>query len=212
MTRKQFWLVAMIYGTSLGTLNTWSSVLDVILKPHGINEAEAGWIGFYATCSACFVSLVIARFADFFKRIMKLLVLFSYILGTTAFVVFALTATKVIPPSNALFYVTIITGITALNAAVPLMFELSCELSYPVGEGTTNVILTIVNNIFGLIFLLLMMIPGIGSQWTIWVLVGTSGGCLPLLFFMKERYNRLEIDEHRSDVIDQEIVFPDPQH
>ena len=65
--------------------------------------------------------------------------------------------------STVLFYSTIIGAATCLNAAVPLIFELACELSYPTGEGTTNGVMTIVNNVFGLIFLFIMMIPDIGE-------------------------------------------------
>ena len=42
------------------------------------------------------------------------------------------------------------------------------------------------------------------------MVVGTSGVCLPLLFLMKEQYNRLEIDEHNPS-LSAEIVFPEPQ-
>lgn len=38
--RGQFWLIAIVYGISTGTLSCWSSVLDVILKPHGIGEVS----------------------------------------------------------------------------------------------------------------------------------------------------------------------------
>ncbi|KAK7100800.1 solute carrier family 49 member 4 homolog isoform X2 [Littorina saxatilis] len=210
MTRGQFWLVAAVYGVSLGALNGWSSVLDVILKPHGIGEKEAGWIGFYSICGACVVSLVVARFADYVSRVMKWLVLFCYLLSTTFFLLFALSAAGVIPASAALFYTTIIAGFTALNAAVPLMYELCNELAYPTGEGVINGVLGLVNNIFAVIFLFVMMIPGIGSMWTNWVLAGASAVCLPLLLLMKEQYNRLEIDEHNPR-LSIEVVIPAPQ-
>ena len=34
-----------------------------------------------------------------------------------------------------------------------------------------------------------------GHIWTCWLLVGTSGICLPALLLMKERYNRLDVDD-----------------
>ena len=57
----QFWLVAVVYGVALGVVNCWSSVLDVNLAPLGVGETEAGWIGFYATCSGCIASIGVAR-------------------------------------------------------------------------------------------------------------------------------------------------------
>lgn len=65
---------------------------------------------------------------------------------------------------SALVYTTIIVGMTVINAAVPLIFELGCELAYPTGEGTTNGVLTIANNIAGVIFLFILMDPHIGTQ------------------------------------------------
>ncbi|XP_070174346.1 solute carrier family 49 member 4-like [Littorina saxatilis] len=166
----QIWLVAIVYGISTGTLSCWSSVLDVILKPHGIGESWFGNVISLLKCAAHRTSITRAWFmrffssvADFFKRIMKWLFIIFYIKGTASFVVFALATIKVIPSSTVLFYTTIIVGNTALNAAVPLIFELACELSYPTGEGTTIGVLTIMNNISGLIFLLVFMIPGIGE-------------------------------------------------
>ena len=53
-----------------------------------------------------------------------------------------------------------------MNAATPLFFETACEVTYPVAEGVTNLVLTLVNNIFGLIFLLIQMIPNIGKNNT----------------------------------------------
>lgn len=61
-----------------------------------------------------------------------------------------------------MLYVAVIGGVTALNSAVPLLFEMSCELTYPIGEGTTNGILTLMNNIGGLVFLFVLMVPSIG--------------------------------------------------
>lgn len=208
LTRKQFWLVAVVYGMSTGTLGSWSSVLDVILKPHGIGETEAGWIGFYSTCGSCLGCLIVARFADFFTRILKWLIISSYFIGTAALLVFALLIVNIIPSSTALIYATVILGNTAVTATVPLIFELACELSYPTGEGITNGVLTTFNNVFALVFLFIMMVPNIGTLWTNWMIVGTSGVCLPLLFLLKEKYNRLEIDEHNPSLVAEITILP----
>lgn len=36
----KFWMICLTYGVSLGVYNCWQSVLDVILKPHGISEVS----------------------------------------------------------------------------------------------------------------------------------------------------------------------------
>ena len=51
-----------------------------------------------------------------------------------------------------------------MNAATPLFYETGCEVAYPVAEGVANLVLTLVNNLFGLVFLLIQMIPNIGKN------------------------------------------------
>jgi len=65
-----------------------------------------------------------------------------------------------------LFCTTIIMGTSVIFAATPLIFELACEISYPTGEGTANGVLTLLNNLFGGIFLLIMLDPSIGRLST----------------------------------------------
>jgi uncharacterized membrane protein len=60
-------------------------------------------------------------------------------------------------------YVTITTATTAINSAVPLLFELSCELAYPIGEGSAAGVLTLISNFCGLLFLAVFSFPNIGK-------------------------------------------------
>ena len=50
-----------------------------------------------------------------------------------------------------------------LGSTSPLYFEMACEVTYPVAEGVTNLVLTLLNNIGGLVFLIVLMIPNIGK-------------------------------------------------
>lgn len=59
-------------------------------------------------------------------------------------------------------YVSIILGTMCLQASTPLYFEMGCEVCYPVAEGLTNVLLTLLANVISFVFLLLQMIPKIG--------------------------------------------------
>ncbi|XP_025082547.1 disrupted in renal carcinoma protein 2-like [Pomacea canaliculata] len=210
--RPQFWLVVVIYGVSTGVNNCWASVLDMVLSPHGIGEMEAGWMGFYSICASSVVTIVVAWFADHISRILKWLVFVFYALSTGAFAVFTLACINVVPSYTAVFYVSIIVGSITLNTAVPLLYELSCELAYPTGEATSNGIMTIANNFVGLIFLFVLMDPNVGTMWTNWTMVGTIGICIPMILAMKESYNRLDVDEVNPTMasINVEITVPDP--
>ncbi|XP_046357431.2 solute carrier family 49 member 4-like isoform X1 [Haliotis rufescens] len=199
MKRGDFWIVCFVYGLALGVCNVWTGVIDVNLKPHGIHQKEAGWIGFYGTVSGCLGSLIMARFADIFSKHMKWIILILYMLGGGFFVWFALICQGIAPSSTAMLYVAVIGGVTTLNSAVPLLFEMSCELTYPIGEGTTNGILTLMNNIGGLVFLFVLMAPSIGTMWMNWTIIGVIGVCVPVLFLLKDTYNRLELDEANTE-------------
>ncbi|XP_048777520.1 solute carrier family 49 member 4-like isoform X2 [Ostrea edulis] len=192
---SKFWVICATYGISLGVFNCWQSVLDVILKPHNIHEDEAGWLGFYSILAGCVGSVVLARFADVFSRHMKMFLLFLYISGTACFIWFTLLINGTIPNSTYSLYAAIILATLLLNASVPLYFEMACEVTYPVSEGITNFVLTLVNNVGGLVFLLVNMIPHLGTAWENWACLGAIASCIPVLFLIKENYNRLEVDE-----------------
>jgi len=50
-----------------------------------------------------------------------------------------------------------------IESGSPLFYELACESTYPVAEGVTNGFLTWLNNLVGLTFLFVLMLPGIGQ-------------------------------------------------
>lgn len=191
----RFWIICATYGISLGVFNCWQSVLDVILKPHNIDENEAGWLGFYSILAGCAGSIILAKFADIFSRHMKMFLLMLYIFGSACFVWFTLLINGTIPESIYSLYAAIILATLLLTASVPLYYEMACEVTYPVAEGITNFVLTLVNNIGGLVFLLVGMIPHIGTAWENWACLGAIGSCIPVLLLIKENYNRLEVDE-----------------
>ncbi|VDI11899.1 MFS transporter, FLVCR family, disrupted in renal carcinoma protein 2 [Mytilus galloprovincialis] len=200
MRNVKFWMICLTYGVSLGVYNCWQSVLDVILKPHGISEDEAGWLGFYSLVAGCIITLAVAKFADVFAKHMRLFLLVLYIGGCGSLVWFTFLLLGTIHSSTVQLYMSIILLSMFLGSTSPLYFEMACEATYPVAEGVTNLVLTLVNNIGGLIFLVVQMVPHIGTEWENWCLLGAIAACIPVLVFLKENYNRLEIDETEINV------------
>ncbi|KAL3831879.1 hypothetical protein ACJMK2_023576 [Sinanodonta woodiana] len=189
-----FWQISLVYGVSLGVYGCWSGVLDVNLKSHNISETEAGFLGFYGVIAG-FSALFVGRLADIFSRHMKKYLITLYILAGISFAVFTLALYGTIPFSTAIMYTTLILVGLLLSASTPLFYETCCEATYPVAEGITNFALTLMNNIGGLVFLLIQMIPNIGTMWENWCLLGSIVFCLPVLFFLRDNYNRLKVDE-----------------
>lgn len=70
---------------------------------------------------------------------------------------------KVIFVFLGILYTTYIGSSASLQGCAPLFFELICETAFPIAEGLTNGIQTWMNNLVGLIFLLLFLIPAIGQ-------------------------------------------------
>ena len=60
-------------------------------------------------------------------------------------------------------YVAVTLASIFVNGSVPLFYEISCELCYPQPEGIVGGFLTVLNNIFGILFLLVLDIPHIGK-------------------------------------------------
>jgi len=86
-------------------------------------------------------------------------------------------------------------GSCCVFSLTPVFFEYTAELTYPVPEALSGGWLTIWYNAFGTIVLLLSENKNIGvSQWVDWVLFGSCIVAIPLVWFTKETYKRLEVD------------------
>ncbi|CAL1545971.1 unnamed protein product [Lymnaea stagnalis] len=193
--KSHFILLATVYGISTGVTNCWATVLNVNLNPYGVSENKSGWLGFYATVASCACALFVGRFGDLFASRMKACILFFFIIGCGCYTVFALMLIDVIPFSDAVLYSSVIGGNVLINGAIPMIYELGCELAYPTSEGAANGLLTLLNNIGGLLFLAVFSFPNIGTMWTNWTAIGSIAVCIPLIIMLKGRFNRLEVDE-----------------
>ncbi|XP_069113459.1 solute carrier family 49 member 4 homolog isoform X2 [Argopecten irradians] len=188
------WLIAMAYAVPAGVYGVYGSVFDVILNPVGVPQSEAGWIGFYSTIAGCASGLVIARFADIFMKQMKVFLIGMFVLAAGSFVWLTLLCNQTIAFSTVQLYASSIMGGMFLNGAIPLFYELACEAAYPVSEGLAGGFMTWLNNLFGIMFLMALLIPGIGTAWMNFCLVGSVGLGLLVLFVFPEKYTRTDID------------------
>ncbi|XP_052804242.1 solute carrier family 49 member 4 homolog isoform X2 [Mya arenaria] len=194
LVNRTFWLICFTYGVSGGILGCWQGVLDVNLKDHGINQDMAAWMGFFGVIGSCTAALLVARGADMFARHIKWILIGLFMSGGLCFVVFVLALISIVPKTTGVLFSTYIIANLLMGASVPLFFEMACEVTYPIAEGITNLVLTLLNNIAGLLFLLVQLVPNIGTMWENWCLLGGIFICVPVLLLFKETYNRLDID------------------
>lgn len=190
----QFWNLNILYGATTGVFSGWGGVLAVNLLAFNLKQDTAGWIGFYANITGCVFGFIMARFADVFTGHMKLFLIFLFLGSTGSFLWFSLLCQRFIPFSKVWLYISAILGGCFINGSIPLFYELTIETTYPIAEGIPMAVVTTSNHLFCLLFLAALMIPGIGTLWMNWCMVGICAGCIPLLLLFKEKYSRLELD------------------
>jgi len=193
---KQFLILSLSYGITAGFYNGWSSVLNVNLSDLGYDQSSAGWIGFAGTLAGCAGGVLIGAFSDRVKE-MKLFLLVLFGLSTFFFTYFSLGCIQVVPNSQITMIVVASLGGFFLNTSLPLFYELSVEVSYPVGEGAVSAMLTDMNNLGCMIFLFLP-ITYFGTSWMNWAVAGVCGFFGIVLMFFKENYVRYNLDMQQS--------------
>jgi len=70
----------------------------------------------------------------------------------------------IVSSETGVMYSLYILTVVGTEGSSPLFYELGCETAYPTSEGLANGVLTWLDNCVGLIFLLILMIPGIGKN------------------------------------------------
>ncbi|XP_071103050.1 solute carrier family 49 member 4 homolog [Haliotis cracherodii] len=203
-THKRFLVIMVAFSVPTGVFSVFAAVLDVVLDGIGITQYHAGCIGFYATTGACVAALLVSRIVDLFLRHMKMLLLVLFVLATTATLWFVLLRLSFIPFSMVSLYTSCILMGVFISGCIPLFFELGCEASYPIAEGVTVGVLTLANNLTGVIFLSVLQIPKIGVVWMTWCILGSVAATIPLLLLFTENYTRTDIDT-------QTITVPEPE-
>ncbi|XP_046561282.1 solute carrier family 49 member 4-like [Haliotis rubra] len=161
-------------------------------------QKQAGWLGFYGTIAGAITVITTARFADHFQRRLKTFIFLLMILTTASYLWLVLLILEILPESKGSMYASYILTCVSSGSLSPLFYELVCETTYPVAEGITNVSLTSMNNLAGLVFLGVMSVPGIGTAWMNWFLVSTFCLSIFLLVFLPEGHNRLDTDQQEE--------------
>eukprot|EP00058_Branchiostoma_floridae_P014229 XP_002599717.1 hypothetical protein BRAFLDRAFT_106709 [Branchiostoma floridae] len=167
VTNGTFWLVCLSYGMVQGTFGGWGNILDVNVSPYNVTQVQAGWVGFYGNLIGCASSFVLARLGDYFAGHFKLMLVLLALLqaGTMLWFTFMVNV-SLIPFNMASLYTTFSLTQVCLSGSAPIFYEMSAELTYPVAEGITTMVLTLVYYIFCLLVLFLPMIPFLGKNNT----------------------------------------------
>jgi len=204
---NQFLILAASYGLSSGFYSGWGTILNVNLSNVGYSETVAGYIGFAATLSGSIGGIALGYFADRVRN-MKALISILFALAAVSFGYFAVAclSNSPVPNSEAVLIIAASLGGFFINSAIPLFYEMSVEVSHPVGEGTVGSMLTNINNL-GCMCFLFVPIDSVGTAWMNWAMAGVCLLFWFFLFFLKEEYKRYELDTLRGSLRDDTGIY-----
>uniref|UniRef100_K1RTJ9 Disrupted in renal carcinoma protein 2-like protein n=1 Tax=Magallana gigas TaxID=29159 RepID=K1RTJ9_MAGGI len=160
-------------------------------------------------CGSCATSIwhITSRLSDIFHRKMKVIMMAMFSIATVFFLLFILMLIEVVPNEHWLFYFAYIAACVMTSGAQPLYYEIACENLFPVSEAVISGFLAFLLNVGSSLFLLVTLIPGIGTMWPNWAVFVTSLLSVVVLYLFKEEYRRLDIDLPVSQSEDS-----DPEH
>ncbi|KAF6036657.1 DIRC2 [Bugula neritina] len=201
LSNGHFWKLTLAFNLPNGIFNSWIPFCSVSFRSLGVDEVTSGWIGFSALLISSLLSIPISWIADRFKRKLKLFLQLANGLALALYLILALIQRGCISISDhqlsiAVLYILSIGAATCINGFIPIYYELASECAFPVDESLACALLSTLNNVFGVVFFLLLLIPALASdsEWMVWTCVGACALAVPLLFFMKENYYRLDVD------------------
>lgn len=189
---------------------SWATVLSLNLN--NCDPIYVGWLSFSSTIAGNIGGLILGRFADKFRHMKRLLVILMGLSGI-CFVLFAVLTSGIIKgqiicnpdgsPGTGMYplFILGVLGGLFLNSTIPLYYELSLEVTYPVPEATVCTMLTNMNNVGCLIFLGIP-VSTYGSAWMNWlfsltIVVFTVG----LVFIFDEKALRYNVDLKQEGLI-----------
>ncbi|CAD7670732.1 unnamed protein product [Nyctereutes procyonoides] len=197
LSNMRFLMIALAYAIPLGVFAGWSGVLDLILTPVHVSQVDAGWIGFWSIVGGCVVGIGMARFADFIRGMLKLILLLLFsgaTLSSTWFTLTCLNSITHLPLTTVTLYASCILLGVFLNSSIPIFFELFVETVYPVPEGITCGVVTFLSNMFMGVLLFFLTFYHTELSWFNWCLPGSCLLSLLLILCFRESYDRLYLD------------------
>ncbi|XP_016144034.1 disrupted in renal carcinoma protein 2-like [Sinocyclocheilus grahami] len=197
LSNMRFLMIALAYSVPTGVVAGWAGVLDMILTPAKVSQVDAGWIGFWSIVGGCVFGVAMARFADYIRGMLKLILVLMFAgasLATTWFTLTCLTRLTHLPSTKATLYTSCILVGIFINSSVPIFLELFIETVYPVPEGITCGVVTFLSNLFTGLLLFCLTFYITELSWLNWCLTGSCIFSLLLLLFFRESYDRLYLD------------------
>jgi len=195
VNNRNVWFACFAYSISQGVMGSWLGVMVNNFGPLGIPDRQIGYIGLTSVIAQCCLSMCFGFMTDRLKHYMKLILLLLLVLATCAFIWLMLICLKIVPHSLGMIYAAVVLATSINFSCIPIFFEMTVEIAYPVNESLVGGFLTAFYNLIGIVFLFIFFIPDIGYVWINYLLVASTALAIPAVILTKETYNRSNIDE-----------------
>ncbi|XP_075242397.1 solute carrier family 49 member 4 homolog [Convolutriloba macropyga] len=203
--QSRFWILAFVYGFFSGLFNSYLAVIAIDLEANPklqFTQFWSGWLGFATTIIGASCSVAVAALADLLRAYnpIKKLLLALLIVGFLSYGWFILIAKSIVEVDlspeaiRTIVYVLIILTGCASSSTVPLIFEIGADILYPIPEEVIGSMLVLVQNTCGLTFLLVMLVPGVGTNWVDYAVMGGLIASFPVVFMLDDRNRRLSAE------------------
>ena len=156
---KQPSLIFIMLLQSLSTLpHIWgTTLLTVTLSPLGVSQKTIGMLIIITTIASFITTILSTRLADMLFRFrLKGIILILLTMHTVAMICVSVSALSHGHSDSNKYtvFAGYVFGISFLNSAAPLIYELLAEVSHPVPEDVINGLCNQCNNIVGVLFYL----------------------------------------------------------
>ena len=201
LANRGYVAILVTYSLYVGVSNCTSALLTANLATVGADQATAGWIGFAANLAALLVGLSFGALTDMLKRrsraaLKRVLVACTAGSGVAFSLYYLLVSGTVRGGGGGLLWAVATVYVAAcalLGASIPIMFDLSAEITYPQPEGAMLMLLTGGMNAVGIVVL-----AAPASSFFLWANPTTAAvgllGAAMLAAFVPSAAPRFEFD------------------
>jgi MFS transporter, FLVCR family, disrupted in renal carcinoma protein 2 len=220
LRNRNYMVLLIIYSSVCGLTNVWSSFLIPVLSTINYSTNQAGWLGFASSLLGVIFAMILGR-VTVHPKYQRLVMIGLLSFVTLAYLVFSFFVSGYIPLQSTGIFGFLIIGASAtvatsfFNAALPLLYELSCESAYPIPQGTSLIVLTSGCNVVSGLFL---AIPEdvFGITWLNWASVAVNGFAVLGVIFLydgsiatrfnydTETHEKLLDEESNADLVETE--------
>ena len=189
-------IMLCVLGCTLctGVQGSWMGVMTLNFEPLGISEKECGNIGVILTFVSILPALAIPIIMDHIRKQFKVALVLVLAVTTGFYVWLTLIILKVLTFNWIQLYVSTIGGGSSVSVLMPLYFEYTAEIAYPVSEGVIGGVLSLGYNVSGIIFFSLFFIKNIGTVWMNYMVCASTAFTIPLVILTIGKYKRSELD------------------